>query len=162
VKTPEDSALVVRRSIHVRAAVGRVWAEFTEPARMDRWWGAVIATPVAGAPNGQRLIRYEPHLGGRIEMEVDLDGAPARFGGEIQVFAAERELGWENDWIPNQGWEKPTFIMLRLRPGLGGTLVELFHYGFEQTGGGAGEEHAGYEEGWGMTQLAALKRVVEG
>lgn len=45
---------------------------------------------------------------------------------------------------------------------LGGTLVELFHYGFERTGGDVGAEHAGYETGWGMTQLSALKEIVEG
>jgi uncharacterized protein YndB with AHSA1/START domain len=162
VKTPEDSPLVVRRSIHIRAPAARVWEEFSPAERFDRWWGALIAAPAAGTPNGQRLVRYEPHVGGRIEMEVDFDGAPVRFGGEIQVFAQGRELGWENDWIPNQGWENPTFVTLRLAPALGGTLVELFHYGFEQTGPGASEEHAGYEQGWGMTQLAALKTIVEG
>jgi hypothetical protein len=43
---------------------------------------------------------------------------------------------------------------------LGGTLVDLFHHGFERTGGNVSSEHAGYEQGWGMTQLLALKRQV--
>ncbi len=55
--------------------------------------------------------------------------------------------------MPNQGWEQPTTITIRLRPALDGTLVELFHHGFEHTGGDISSEHAGYEQGWGMTQL---------
>jgi len=71
-------------------------------------------------------------------------------------------LTFENDWIPNRGWASPTFVTLRLTAGLDGTLVELFHYGFEQTGDDVSAEHAGYETGWGMTQLSALKTLVEG
>jgi hypothetical protein len=72
------------------------------------------------------------------------------------------ELTFENDWIPNRGWAMPTFMTLRLSAGLDGTLVELFHYGFEHTGPDASAEHAGYETGWGMMQLSALKTLVEG
>jgi hypothetical protein len=32
---------------------------------------------------------------------------------------------------------------------------------FERTGGDVSATHAGYEEGRGMTQLSALKRIVE-
>jgi hypothetical protein len=42
-----------------------------------------------------------------------------------------------------------------------GTLVELFHDGFERTGPDAADDHAAYEQGWGMTQLSALKNAVE-
>jgi len=72
------------------------------------------------------------------------------YGGTIQVFEAGKELTFENNWIPNRGWAAPTFVTIRLSPALAGTLVELFHHGFE---------HAGYETGWGMTQLNALKQI---
>ena len=52
-------------------------------------------------------------------------------------------------------------MTVRLTPVLDGTLVEIFHYGFERTGGDVAAEHAGYEQGWGMTQLSALKRISE-
>lgn len=152
-----DSMLVVRRSILIAAPPDRVWREFASLKAMRGWWGALIAPPVGGTPGGQRLLRFEPRVGGRIEMEVDIDGAPARYGGEITVFDAARELTFENDWIPNQGWLRPTLLTLRLTPALGGTLVELMHHGFEHTGPAAGDEHAGYEGGWGMTQLNALR-----
>ena len=158
---PVQSILVVRRSIHVMAPPGRVWHEFTSLERMKGWWGLTIGTPQAGTPNGQRLVRYEPRLGGRIEMEVVFDGSPPRYGGTIVTFEPERELTFECDWIPNRGWLRPTLLTLRLTPALGGTLVELMHHGFEHTGESGGDEHAGYEGGWGMTQLNALRALVK-
>ena len=159
---PEDSPLRVRRSIHIRADAGRVWQEFASFERMDGWWGAKTGSPEAGTSKGQWLVEYEPRAGGRMVMAVDLDGARVRYGGEIETFEPGRELAFENDWIPNRGWKAPTWMTIRLSPALAGTLVEVFHYGFERTGGDAGAEHAGYEQGWGMTQLNALKVVVEG
>jgi len=94
-------------------------------------------------------------------MAVNWDGARVSYGGEIKTFEPPRVLTFENDWLPNRGWLAPTYITLRLTPALGGTLVELFHHHFERTGGDVSATHAGYEEGWGMTQLSALKRIVE-
>lgn len=159
---PDASILKVRRSIHVRAAPERVWQAFTSKARMDEWWGARKGLPEAGTSRGQWLDTYEPRVGGRIEMAVMWDGARVGYGGTIQTFEPGKELTFENDWIPNRGWAAPTFVTLRLSPALGGTLVELFHHGFERTGGDVALEHAGYEAGWGMTQLDALKARVEG
>ena len=156
-----DSVLVVRRSIHIKAAPERVWREFESMDRMRSWWGVLIGDPIAGKANGQRLVAYEPRKGGHVEMEVDLDGEPARYGGPIVVFDAPRELTFENDWIPNRGWLRPTFITLRLTPALGGTMVELMHHGFERIGRDAFDDHASYEGGWGMTQLNALRSLVE-
>jgi len=44
-------------------------------------------------------------------------------------------LTFESDWIPNRGWIAPIYMTLRPTPALGGTLAEVFHYGFERTGG---------------------------
>jgi uncharacterized protein YndB with AHSA1/START domain len=156
------SILAVRRSIHIKAPPERVWEEFGTFERMDRWWGAILGEPMAGKSQGQHLRVYEPRAGGRVEMEVLLDGEMARYGGVITVFAPGGELTFENDWIPNRGWRAPTLITLRLTPALGGTLVELLHHGFERTGDNGADDHAGYENGWGMTQLNALRSIVEG
>ncbi|MBI1815841.1 MAG: SRPBCC domain-containing protein [Deltaproteobacteria bacterium] len=155
----EESVLVVRRSIHITAPPERVWAEFTSFDRMNRWWGVLLGTPEAGTSKGQRLRVYEPRAGGRVEMEVMWDGEPVRYGGPIVVFQPGNELTFENDWIPNRGWLYPTRVTLRLTPALGGTLIELLHSGFERVGGDVGAEHAGYEAGWGMTQLNALRAL---
>ena len=158
-----DSVLVVRRSIFIDAAPERVWEEFTTFDRMNRWWGATAGDPVAGEANGQRLELYEPREGARIEMEIGSgDGGPLRYGGRIDVFDAGRELSFEADWIPNQGWLAPTRMTIRLSEALGGTVVEILHHGFERTGANAGEEFTGYETGWGMLQLTSLRELVRG
>ena len=156
-----DSVLFVRRSIHIKAEPDRIWKEFASIDRMKRWWGAIVGDPQAGQSKGQYLDTYEPKRGGKILMSVNWDGARVSYGGTIKTFEPANELTFENDWIPNRGWAAPTLITLKLRPALGGTLVELFHHGFERTGAAASADHAGYEEGWGMVQLAALKRLVE-
>jgi uncharacterized protein YndB with AHSA1/START domain len=161
VVTAVDSILTVRRSILINAPPERVWREFESFEAMNRWWGITHGAPEAGKTVGQHLRAYEPRVGGRVEMEVSFDGEPARYGGPITVFDAARELTFENDWIPNRGWLRPTFITIRLTPALGGTLVELMHHGFERTGDAAADDHAGYEGGWGMTQLNALRQVVD-
>ncbi len=156
-----QSILVVRRSIHIKASPSLVWEEFSTFERMNRWWGLTVGTPRAGTPNGQRLVVYEPRVGGRIEMEVLIDGQPVRYGGPIVTWEPNRELTFECDWLPNRGWLRPTKLTIRLTPALGGTLVELLHHGFEATGENGSDEHAGYEGGWGMTQLNALRELVK-
>ena len=158
---PEDSVLRVRRSILIDAKPERVWDAFTSMERMGAWWGKLVGEPQAGASQGQWLDVYEPREGGRIQMAVMWDGARVSYGGVIKVFAPGREFTFENDWIPNRGWKAPTYMTVRLTPALSGTVVELFHHGFERTGGEVASEHAGYEEGWGMTQLKALKALIE-
>ena len=158
---PEDSILKIRRSIHIKAPPAAVWEKFTTLKLMDSWWGHKTGDPQAGTSKGQWLDIYEPRVGGRIQMAVEWDGARVSYGGVIKVFSGQ-DLTFENDWIPNRGWTAPTYISVRLTAALGGTLVELFHHGFERTGGDVAAEHAGYEEGWGMTQLSALKHICEG
>jgi hypothetical protein len=48
---------------------------------------------VAGTSNGQRLVVYEPRVGGRIEMEVSWDGEQ----GGFEHVGAEH-AGYETDW----------------------------------------------------------------
>lgn len=142
--------LNVRRSIQIAATPARVWQEFESFDRMAAWWGT-----------GHTLAVYEPHVGGRIEMTVDVDGEPRRYGGPITVFDAARELTIESSWIPPRDWPVPTYLTIRLAPALSGTLVELFHHGFERMGEIAADQHMGYEEGWSMRQLVMLRERAE-
>ena len=158
---PDRSVLKVRRSIQINAANDKVWRHFADLERMRGWWGVTSGDPRAGTSQGQWLDVFDAKAGGRIEMAVMMDGTRTSYGGTILVFAHGRELTFESDWIPNLGWAKPTFITIRLISALHGTLVELFHHGFEHVGGDVAAEHEGYEQGWGMTQLSALKRVAE-
>jgi uncharacterized protein YndB with AHSA1/START domain len=157
-----DSILSVRRSIHIKAAPERVWREFGSRERMACWWGVLREPPEIGKPNGMELVSYEPRVGAMLEMRIENADGLWRFGGAITVFDPPRELTFENDWFePSEGWLKPTYITLRLTPALDGTLVELLHHGFERIGGDPGATHAGYEGGWGMLQLEALRAIAE-
>lgn len=65
-----DSFLVVRRSIFIKATPMRIWEEFGDFDRMNRWWGALVGEPHTGTPNGMWLMRYEAGVDGAVEMEV--------------------------------------------------------------------------------------------
>jgi len=147
----EIGVLAVRRSIHIKAPPERVWREFETLEKMQAWFGT-----------GHRLLRYEPRVGGEVLLELDWrDGSIRRFGGPIVVFEPEREVTFEQDWIPSEGIEEPSYITLRLTPALDGTVVELFHHSIEREGGEYSEEHRQLEHGWSMRQLDALANIVE-
>jgi hypothetical protein len=56
----------------------------------------------------------------------------------------------------------PTIRTFRLTPLYAGTLVEIFHHGFELAGEAAADALEGYEEGWDSKHLRALRAIVEG
>ena len=128
---------------------------------MARWWGVLREPPEVGKPNGMELVSYEPRVGAMLEMRIKNADGQWRFGGAITVFDPPRELTFDDDWIPSQGWEAPSLITIRLTPALDGTIVELLHHGFERTGAHAAETHRGFEGGWTLRQLDKLREVVE-
>src|SRR3990172_12277297 len=135
----EIGPLAVRRSIFIDAPPERVWQEFESFERMKAWFGT-----------GHELVQYEPEVGGWVETYAgpasEEHAWPLRFGGRIVVFDPPRELTFENDWFES-GWDAPSLLTIRLTPALGGTLVELFHHGFERIGEQAAEMHRGFEGG---------------
>ena len=148
----EIGTLAVRRSIHINAPPERVWQEFESFERMKAWFGT-----------GHKLVKYEPRVGGMVET----DASPHQgrdgflFAGRVLAFDPPREVTFEQDWL-GHGWEAPPLITIRLTPALGGTLVELFHPMLERTGPNGAQDHAGFEGGWGMWHLEALRKIVEG
>lgn len=147
--------LVVRRSILIKAAPERVWQEFESLERMRRWFGT-----------GHTLVVYEPRVGATVETDAggaspEHSGEALRFVGRVVVYDPPRELTFEQDWI-GHGWAQPPLVTIRLTPALGGTLVELMHHGFERLGTDPAEEHRGFEGGWTIRQLEALREIVEG
>ena len=146
----EIGPLAVRRSIWIDAPPTRVWEEFEDLERMRRWFGT-----------GHTLVRYEPVVGAEVETDAGThgDGGPLRFVGRVVAVDPARELTFEQDWV-GHGWKSPPRITIRLTALDGGTLVELFHHGFEATGPDAADEHRGFEGGWTMRQLDALRELV--
>ena len=146
----EIGILAVRRSILIAATPERVWEEFETFDRMKLWFGT-----------GHRLLKYEPEVGGEVLLEVDIEGTRKQFGGRVVSFEPQREVTFEDAWIPDEGVDTPSLITLRLTPALGGTLVELFDHGFEREGKDNAERLQGLESGWTTRQLEALRQIVE-
>jgi uncharacterized protein YndB with AHSA1/START domain len=144
----EIGPYAMRRSIWIDAPPARVWEEFATFEAMVEWYGV-----------GHTLVKYEPFAGGYVETDAssdhDTDDA-LRFTGHVLVFDPPRELTFEQEWL-GHGWIAPALITLRLTPIDDGTLVELFHHGFERVGDDAGEMLRGFEDGWTMRQLEALR-----
>ena len=144
------SPLNVRRSILIQAPPERVWQEFESFDRFAAWFG-----------RGHELHKFEPKLGGPVEMSVVMDGEQRYFGGPVLVFEREREVSFESNWYPPHAWPVPTFFTLRLTPIYDATMVEIFHHGFERLGTDAADNLQGYEEGWDVKHLKALRGIVE-
>ena len=149
----EIGPLAVRRSIWIHATPDRVWQEFESLERMRRWFGT-----------GHTLVSFDPEVGAPVETDAGhYDGEALRFVGRVLVFDAPHELTFEQDWV-GHGWVAPPLITIRLTPRGEGTLVELFHHGFDAVvddADRAADEHRGFEGGWTMRQLDALRELVD-
>ena len=137
--------LHVRRSIFIQASPTRVWQEFESEERVKGWLNL-----------GHTLHQFEPRIGGRVEMSVEIDGEKRYYGGLVLVYEAEREVSFESQWQAPYAWPVPTFWTIRLTPLYGGTQVEIFHHGFERLGDDAADSLQGYEDGWDIKHLKAL------
>ena len=143
------SLLHVRRSIFIDAAPTRVWREFETFERIAAWLG-----------RGHQLHRFEPRVGGSVDMSVELDGTRRHFGGQVLIFDAPREVTFQSNWQPPLDWPVPTLWTIRLTPLYDGTLAEIFHHGFERLGAAAADNLEGYEDGWDIKHLKALRAIV--
>ncbi len=147
----EIGHLYVRRSILIAAGPERVWQEFASFDRIAAWLGL-----------GHVLHTFETRVHGTVEMSVEIDGERRHYGGRVLVFDRAHEVTFESNWQAPHSWPVPTFWTIRLTPLYDGTLVELFHHGFERLGKAAADNLQGYEEGWDIKHLKALRSLVEG
>ena len=146
----EIGLLNVRRSILIRASPKRVWEEFGSFERIAAWLG-----------RGHELHVFEPRLNGRVDMSVEIDGQRRHYGGPVLVYDPQREVSFESNWEAPHAWPVPTLWTIRLTPLYDATLVEIFHHGFERLGADAADSLQGYEEGWDVRHLKALRSIVE-
>ena len=149
--TTEISPFGIRRAAFIHATPERIWEEFTSHDRMSKWYGT-----------GHTLARYEPRVGGTVETTFG-DG-PSVSRGRVLVFEPGRELTWEETWIgpdwTGHEWAAPVKVTILLTPAAGGTLVELFHHGYDLIGGDPATYVTGFEGGWDTHHLDALARLV--
>jgi uncharacterized protein YndB with AHSA1/START domain len=144
------SLLNVRRSILIQAPPERVWQGFETFERVAAWFG-----------RGHELHRFELKLGGRVDLSVEIAGERRHYGGSVLVVDRGREVTFESNWEAPHHWPVPTFFTFRLTPVYDGTMVEIFHHGFERLGTGAADALEGYEDGWDLKHLKALRAIVE-
>ena len=142
--------LNVRRSAFIQEAPDIIWRKFESLDAFTSWFSI-----------GHEVEAYEPHLHGRVELSVEIDGETVGFGGKITVFEDAREMSFSNNWYGDNAWPVPTSITLRLTPLFEGTLVELFHHGFERLGEDAAQALEGYESGWDNQHLKKLRELTE-
>ena len=142
--------LHVRRSIFINAAPSRVWNEFESFDALCGWLDA-----------GHTVHELDARPGGRVDMSVEIDGTRHHYGGSVLVVEPEKELSFTSQWEGERAWPVPTFWTIRLTAIYDGTLVELFHHGFERMGAAAADELEGYEGGWTVNHLQALRATVE-
>jgi uncharacterized protein YndB with AHSA1/START domain len=144
--------LHVRRSAWIEAPAERIWQEFESFEKMKAWYGT-----------GHALTRYEPRVGGVVTTDAaghQPSDSPLIFSGAILVYDPPREITFEQDWIGHD-WRKPALITIRLTPHAGGTVVEIFHHGFEASSNAPGTELNGFESGWDNHHLVRLQEIVE-
>ena len=146
----EIGSLYVRRSILIQAPSARIWDEFQSIDQVRSWLGV-----------GQQVHDFELALGAVVRLSVDIDGEARHFGGRILILDEGKELTFENQWQSPHEWPVPTFWTIRLTPLYAGTLVEMFHHGFERLGTDAADNLQGYEEGWTVKHLKELRNIVE-
>jgi len=143
--------LHVRRSAYIDASPARVWQEFTSFERIRTWLGL-----------GHEVHRFEPALDGEVLFGAEIDGERQLFGGTVVVFEPAREITCTSQWEGALAWPVPTLWTFRLTAVYDGTLVEIFHHGFERLGRVAADALQGYEQGWTNRHLTALRKQVEG
>ena len=143
--------LHVRRSAYIRAAPARVWKEFETSEAICAW-----------LDRGHRIHTFEPRVGGTVDMSVEKGGLEREhFGGPVLVVEPERELSFESAWKGSRKRAESSFWTFRLTPVYEGTLVELFHHGFERMGHAAADQLEGFEGGWDTKHLTALRAIAE-
>lgn len=142
--------LSVRRSILIMAPPSRVWDEFKTFESISAWFG-----------QGHQLHAFEPRLSGRVEFSVEIGGERRKYGGHVIAFDAEREVSMTINWHAPHAWPVPTIWTIRLTPLYEGTMVEIFHHGFERLGPEAADNLQGYEDGWDVKHLKTLRAIVE-
>ena len=147
----EISPFGIRRAAFIHATPGRIWEEFTSLERMQAWYGT-----------GHQLTQYEPWAGGTVETVLGDGSAHSR--GEVLVFEPGRELTFEQRWIgpdwTGREWAAPAKVTILLNEVAGGTLVELFHHGYDLLGGDPADYLRGFEGGWDTHHLDALAELV--
>lgn len=143
--------LHVRRSIFIQASASRVWEEFETTDKIKNWLNL-----------GHAVHEFEPKIGGQVRMSIKVEDEDRYYGGTVLVCDVGREITFNSQWDSPHSWVVPTIWTIRMTPLYDGTQVEIFHHGFERLGADAADNLQGYEEGWDVRHLKALRAIIDG
>jgi len=114
----KPSLTLVRR---IKAPPAKIYAAWTEPAHMARWWGP-DAGPVLSA-------EADPRPGGRFRVVFQtLDGEKHDCRGVYREVEPGRKLVFTWQWVSTP--ERESFVTIELRPIPEGTELTLTHAQF--------------------------------
>ncbi len=137
----KPSLTLVRR---IKAPPARIYAAWTQPERMVRWWGP-DAGPVLSA-------EADPRPGGRFRVVFrTMDGEQHDCRGMYREVEPERRLVFSWQWVTMP--ERESLVTLELRPIPEGTELTLIHAQFYDEAA-----RDGHREGWSgaLDKLAAF------
>jgi len=137
----KPSLKLVRR---IKAPPRRIYAAWTQPEQMARWWG----------PDGGPVVSAEadPRPGGRFRVVFrTLDGEEHDCRGEYLEVEPDRKLVFTWHWVSTP--ERESLVTVDLRPTAGDTELTLTHAQFYDEA--ARDAH---RQGWSgaLDKLAAL------
>ncbi|HEY4294917.1 MAG TPA: SRPBCC domain-containing protein [Paraburkholderia sp.] len=142
----KPSLTIVRR---LKAPPARVYAAWTRPELMARWWGP-DAGPVLSA-------EADPRVGGRFRVVFQtLDGETHDCRGEYQEVETDRKLVFTWQWVTLP--ERRSLVTIQLRPVEEGTEMNFTHAQFFDEAA-----RDGHQAGWSgaFEKLAALIAELE-
>jgi uncharacterized protein YndB with AHSA1/START domain len=145
------SLTLVRR---IKAPPARVYAAWTQPALMARWWG----------PDGGPVLSAEadPRVGGRFRVVFQtLDGETHDCRGEYQEVVPERKLVFTWEWVSLP--ERQSRVIIAFRPIPEGTELTFTHAQFFDEAARDGHR-TGWNGGFDKLErlLAELGRTEDG
>lgn len=112
-------SLTIRRRIE--ASPARVWAAWTDPVKLARWWGP-------GNPQDMRVADLDVREGGTFHIGFDHDGQDHDVHGVYQEVLANERLAFT--WFWKSTPDRVSLVTLTLRPDGEGCLFTLQHEQF--------------------------------
>lgn len=119
----DPAPTTLRLSRTIRAPRARVFAAFTDPALLQRWWG----------PPGFTLpeVAIYPRPGGRYRFKmVSPDGNVHWLGGVFREVVAPERLVYTWTWEQGDYGGRETVVTLTFLPSGNATEIRIVHEGF--------------------------------
>jgi uncharacterized protein YndB with AHSA1/START domain len=117
--TPVKPSLTLKRRF--AAPPGRVFAAWTQPDQISRWFGPAGVTVTSAA--------FDPRVGGRFEVSATApDGEIHRVGGVVREVVPDRRLVYTWAWQTTP--ERESLVTVEFKPDGEGTLLTLTHEQF--------------------------------